>query len=84
MLSVFGRTSLFTYVIQFAVVESMSALLGMKGMMGLSGFIVLFTAGSMLIWLLAYLYGRWRGWILENDYATCVSMVGARYHIVSY
>jgi len=79
LLSVFGRTSLFTFVLQFAVVESVPALLGMKETLGLVGFIVLFVAGSMLIWLLAYLYGRWRGWISDNDYAICVNMARARF-----
>ncbi len=79
ILSVFGRTSLFTFVIQFAVVESAPALLGLKGTISLVGFIFLFAAGSMLTWLSAYFYGRWRGWISENDYAACVKTVRARF-----
>jgi len=78
LLSVFGRTSLFTFVVQFAIVESVPALLGMKGTLGLLGFIVLFVTGTMLIWLLAYIYGRWKGWISDNDYTICVEMVSAR------
>ena len=79
LLSVFGRTSLFTFVIQFAIVESVPALLGMKGTLGPVGFVVLFVTGSLLIWTLAYLYGRWRGWISANDYAICVNMTRDRF-----
>jgi len=79
LLSVFGRTSLFTFVIQFAIIESVPALLGMKGTLGPVGFVMLFIAGSILIWASAYLYGRWRGWISENDYAICVNMARVRF-----
>jgi hypothetical protein len=65
-------------VIQFAVVESVPALFGMKGASGLAGFMVLFVAGSTLLWMVAYLYGRWRGWISDNDYAIRVNMMKTR------
>jgi len=68
LLSVFGRTSLFTYIVQFAVVESIPALLGFKGMLGLRGFTTLFITGTITMWLISYAYGRMRGWIHEDDY----------------
>ncbi len=77
-LSVLGRTSLFTFVIQFAVVESAPALLGLKGTLGLVGFLILFVSGLGVVWILAYGYGRLRGWFSANDYGECVAAAGAR------
>ncbi len=68
-LSVFGRTALFTFLVQFAVVESMPALLGLRGNIGLSGFVTLFLIGACIVWLLSFAYGRMRGWVSEHDYA---------------
>jgi uncharacterized membrane protein len=75
MVCVFGRTSLFVYVGQFAVVESAPALLGLKGVLGPAGFFALFSIGLVVMWLAAYGYGRLRGWISPNDYIENVSMV---------
>lgn len=72
LLSVLGRTSLFTFVIQFAVVESVPAILGLKGALSLGGFLILFSAGLVVVWVFSYIYGRLRGWIPGNDYAVCV------------
>lgn len=76
LLSIPGRTSLFTFVVQFAVVESVPALLGYKGMLGLSGLLSLFFAGVLVMWFLSYGYGRLRGWIRSDDYLRQVSLVG--------
>lgn len=70
-LSIFGRTSLFTFVIQFAVIESIPAMFGLKGVLGPKGFFSLFVIGSGAIWLLSYGYGRFRGWFSGNDYTWC-------------
>ncbi len=78
LLSVFGRTSLFTFVIQFAIVESVPALLGLKGGLSLTGFVILFLAGMVIVWIFSYWYGRVRGWIQKNDYAVCVKAAQAQ------
>lgn len=72
LLSIAGRTSLFTFVVQFAVVESVPALLGYKRSLGLTGFLFLFIVGQIIMWFLSYAYGRLRGWFQKNDYAECV------------
>jgi len=77
LLSILGRTSLFTFVIQFAVVESVPAILGFKGALTLAGFFILFSSGLVVVWILAYLYGRLRNWISPNDYAECINSARA-------
>jgi uncharacterized membrane protein len=72
-LSIAGRTSLFTYVVQFAVVESIPALLGFKGKLGFIGFVTLFVTGMIVMGFISYAYGSYRGWILKNDYAETVN-----------
>ena len=74
-LSISGRTSLFTYVVQFIVVESAPALLGYKGSLGLTGFVLLFLSGLIIMTLLSYAYGRIQGWIRQNDYADTVHII---------
>jgi uncharacterized membrane protein len=74
-LSISGRTSLFTYVVQFIIVESVPALLGYKGALGLTGFILLFFIGLFIMTLLSYIYGRMRGWIMQNDYINTVHIM---------
>ena len=78
LLSISGRTSLFTYVVQFAVVESAPALLGLKGTLGISGFLTLFATGQITMWFLAHAYGRTRGWFPRDDYAESLKVVKAR------
>jgi hypothetical protein len=78
LLSVLGRTSLFAFVVQFAVIESVPAILGLKGALTLTGFFILFCSGLGAVWILAYLYGRLRNWIAVNDYAECVNTARAR------
>jgi len=73
LLSILGRTSLFTYVVQFAVVESVPAILGFKGTLTLAGFFILFSSGLVVVWILAYLYGRLRNWFSPNDYAEFIN-----------
>jgi uncharacterized membrane protein len=73
-LSVFGRTALFTFIVQFTVVESVPALLGLRGNIGLTGFLNLFIIGSCVVWLLSFAYGRMRGWVSEHDYAEHVAI----------
>jgi len=76
-LSVFGRTSLFTYVVQFAVVESTPAILGYTGSLDIAGLLGLFIIGSGVLFMLSFLYGRMRGWLKENDYRFLVSNISA-------
>lgn len=78
LLSISGRTSLFTYVVQFAVVESAPALLGLKGTLGISGFLALFAIGQIIMWFLAHAYGGTRGWFPRDDYAESLKVVRAR------
>ncbi len=68
ILSVFGRTSLFTFVIQYAVVESIPALLGLTTNIGVGRYLVLLAAGLLTVWGLAYGYGRMRGSIQKDDF----------------
>jgi uncharacterized membrane protein len=67
--SVLGRTSLFTYVIQFAFVHTIPALLGLRGHINLWQYLVLFAVGLSLTWLCSFTYGRLRGWITPRDFA---------------
>jgi hypothetical protein len=76
-LSIFGRTSLFTYVVQFAIVESAPAILGFTGSLRLAGFLVLFMTGLGVMFFLSFSYGRMRGWLQENDYHVCLNSVSA-------
>lgn len=78
-LSIGGRTSLFTFVIQFAVVESAPAALGFTGSLGFFGFLLLFFSGLTVVWFTAYSYGRARGWFTESDYAECLRAAKMRY-----
>lgn len=68
LLSILGRTSLFTYVTQFFVVKNVPVLLGFKGRIGLPGFLVLFVSGLGVMLALSYWYGRLRGWIVKGDF----------------
>ncbi len=74
-LSVFGRASLFTFIIQFVVVESIPAILGFKGVLGLPGFFVLFVAGTVVSWLFSYFYGRVMGQFSVDDYSLHLQVV---------
>lgn len=65
--TVFGRTSLFTYLTQFAVAMSLPCLFGLKGSLGLPGFITMYFSSLTICWLLAYTYGRVRGWITPGE-----------------
>ncbi|HOD67126.1 MAG TPA: hypothetical protein PKM94_10620, partial [candidate division Zixibacteria bacterium] len=68
-LSVFGRTSLFTYVTQFVFAHSVPGLLGVRWRIGAEGFVLLLAFALPASWALSYAYGRWRGWIAPHDYA---------------
>ncbi|MBK8335784.1 MAG: DUF1624 domain-containing protein [Sterolibacteriaceae bacterium] len=61
VLSVFGRTSVFAFIIQFLIVESGPAVIGLTGSLGPLGVSFLFGSSLVLVWLLSYLYGRVRG-----------------------
>lgn len=74
VLSVFGRTSLFAFVIQFLIVESGPAVIGLTGSLGPLGVLFLFSSSLVLVWLLSYLYGRVRGRVTDNDYAYCAQV----------
>ena len=78
LLSILGRTSLFAFVVQFAVVQSAPAVLGLKGSLGLTGFLLLFATGLTVMWFLSYTYGRLRGWFPKNDYDQCVNAARTR------
>lgn len=67
-LSVFGRTSLFTFVTHFAYVNTIPALLGLRNEINLWQCALLFVAGTIASWITSYTYGRMRGWITRNDY----------------
>lgn len=71
LLSVFGRTSLFAFSIQFLFVESMPAVLGFTGSLGFIGFALLFIFGLISVWMLSYLFGRLSGKVAKSDYASC-------------
>ena len=72
-LSVFGRTSLFTYVTQFVFVHSIPAYLGYRGQLDLGGVAGLAVLATAATWGLAYAYGRWRGWIEAGEYREVVA-----------
>ncbi|MDA8138640.1 MAG: heparan-alpha-glucosaminide N-acetyltransferase domain-containing protein [Desulfobacteraceae bacterium] len=67
-LSILGRTSFFTYIVQFAIVESLPALLGINRSLNLVGFGLLFVTGVVITWWVSFIYGRLRGWITGRDY----------------
>jgi len=67
-LSIFGRTSLFTYTAQFVLVFSMPDVLHYSGTLGFFGFLKLFAITLTATWLLSYLYGHYRGWFAGNDF----------------
>jgi uncharacterized membrane protein len=77
-LSILGRTSLFAYVVQFAVVLSAPAVLGLTGSIGSAGFALLFVVGLVVVWPLCYAYGRLRGWFTKDDYEQCAAAARAR------
>ncbi len=66
--SVFGRTSLFTFVQQFVVVWTIPALLGLKGRLGPLQFLFFLPVALAICWVLSYSYGRLRGRIAAADY----------------
>ncbi len=66
--SVLGRTSLFVFVMQFAVIQSIPAMLGLKGKLNPWQTGLFFIVGYATCWLLSYTYGRLRGWIAPDDY----------------
>jgi uncharacterized membrane protein len=70
--SVFGRTSLFTYIVQFLPVHSLPGLLGLKGHLNLWQYVVLAAFALVSTWLMSYGYGRLRGWVAEDDYARVI------------
>ncbi len=69
ILSVFGRTSLFTYVTQFIFVHSIPGIFGLQGKMNLLECSIHFVLSLCASWLLSYAYGRARGWIISGDFA---------------
>lgn len=77
-LSVFGRTSLFTYVVQFLFVHSLPGLIGWQWTIGPGGFIALFLFALPMTWLCSYTYGRMRGWISPSDFCRLQTTVRSR------
>ena len=67
--SIFGRTSLFTFVIQFAITWSIPKLLGLEYRLNGFEFVLAFIIMLVTCWMMAYFYGRIRGWIKPNDYS---------------
>lgn len=65
--SVFGRTSLFTYITHYAIAWSLPAMLGLKFALDLPGFILSLIIILTLCWCLSYYYGVKRGWISLTD-----------------
>jgi uncharacterized membrane protein len=74
--SVFGRTSLFTFMTQFLVMHSIPALLGLKGTLNSWQPLILFVVGSSICWCISYSYGRVRGWISADDYVQLSTRAG--------
>jgi uncharacterized membrane protein len=70
LLSIFSRTSLFTFIVQFAVVESAPAFLGYTGLLDMTGFLILFILGLAIMLALSYSYGRLRSILPKHDYKT--------------
>jgi uncharacterized membrane protein len=56
--SVIGRTSLFAFVVQFTIVWSLSAILGLRSSLTLVTIWPMFLFYVALIWSLCYAYGR--------------------------
>jgi len=75
--SIFGRASLFSFIVQFALVFSIPELLHYNGSLGLLGFLTLSAMTLIVTWLLSYLYGHFRGWFASNDFDENVSMARA-------
>jgi hypothetical protein len=75
-LSVLGRTSLFTYVTQFVFVHSLPAACGLRGHLDLAGVLGVAAMAVSATWLLAYGYGRARGWIAADDYRALCALGG--------
>ncbi len=71
-LSIFGRTSLFTFVTQFLVVWTIPTLFGLKGTLGYAGFAVTVIAGLLACLVMSYSYGRLRQRISKHDYQDLV------------
>lgn len=69
LLAILGRTSLFTFIIQFAVVESCPALLGLKGNIGLVGFISIFLTGSLVVTSLSFYYEYMKRYYVNFDFS---------------
>jgi hypothetical protein len=78
-LSVLGRTSLFTYALQFAIVQSIPTLLKLRSKIDLYQTAFLFIVGVSLTSIIAYIYGRFRKWIKINDYEVLSKMVKNNY-----
>jgi uncharacterized membrane protein len=67
-LTIWGRTSLFTFVVQYFVIQAIPAALGWVGSVsiGLFGPLILVFAGILL--LLSYAYARARGYVAAGEY----------------
>lgn len=66
--SVFGRTSLFSYLTQFLLAMTIPSLLGFQGALGLIGFFIAVVINITTVWFASFSYGKFRGWIDENDF----------------
>ncbi len=66
-LSVFGRTSLFVFVVQFFVVESIPAMFGWTGHLDWLQATTLFVLSAATMWSIGFGYGRIRGTIRDKD-----------------
>lgn len=67
-LSVLGRVSLFAYAMQFVVVESLPAVLGLVGRLKMLQDALLFFTALIVVTSASYLFGRLRGRIAADDY----------------
>jgi len=66
LLTVFGRTSLFTYVSHYLFAWSIPALLGWKQAFNIFRFIPILLLCLAVCWITSYAYARWRGWLPRN------------------
>jgi uncharacterized membrane protein len=68
--SVLGRTSLFAFVVQFAIVWSLPAVLGWRNRVTLVTLWPMFAASVATVWAASYAYGRLTNRIASDDLET--------------
>ncbi len=77
--SVLGRTSLFAFVIQFTIVWSLSAILGLRSSLSLVTLWPMFLLYVALIWSFCYAYGRWSERVRPGELDALIAQRRARH-----